>query len=69
MKTEDRKKWREEETQKRVDQKAQLAEEHGVVDHPKLDKVYDLAWQHGHSAGFHEVEMYFEEFVELIQKD
>jgi hypothetical protein len=47
--------------------KAALFEEYGVTGHPKADKCYSLAWEHGHSAGFSEVANYFSEFVELIK--
>lgn len=39
----------------------------GVVDHPKADKAYSLAYEHGHSSGFSEIASYFDEFVELIK--
>lgn len=46
--------------------KADLEAEYGVVGHPKADKLYALAWEHGHSAGLTEVVHYYEEFVELV---
>lgn len=46
-----------------------LLEENGVSYHPKADKVWQLAWAHGHSAGLYEVLYYFEEFVELIKEE
>lgn len=33
----------------------------GLFGHPKADKVYSLAWERGHSAGFHDI------FVNLIE--
>lgn len=50
-----------------AEHKAKLAEEYGVVGHPKLDKLYNLAWAYGHSSGFGEVEYHFRDFVELIR--
>lgn len=50
-----------------AEHKAKLAEEYGVVGHPKLNALYQLAWDHGHSSGFAEVEIYFGQFVELIK--
>jgi hypothetical protein len=47
--------------------KKKLAEKYGVVGHPKLDRCYDLAWEHGHSSGWTEVQIYFADFVELIK--
>lgn len=38
-----------------------------VENNPKREKCFSLAWEHGHSAGYHEVLNYFSEFVELIQ--
>jgi len=43
-----------------------LAIEHGVFEHPKRSKLFELAWVQGHSSGFHEVDMYYGEFVELL---
>lgn len=33
----------------------------------QLDKVYGLAWDHGHSSGLAEVGMYFEEFADFAR--
>jgi len=44
-----------------------LAAEHGVAEHPKEQKLWDLAWDHGHSSGFGEIITYYEEFVELLK--
>lgn len=30
--------------------------------------VYAMAWEHGHSSGFHEVQSYYEDFSELARK-
>lgn len=46
--------------------KADLFEEYGVADNPKADDAFNLAWQHGHSAGYSEVANYFDDFVRLI---
>lgn len=50
-----------------ADHKARLAAEHGLTDHPKLDRLYELAWSHGHASGFSEVEFYFSEFADLLK--
>lgn len=51
-----------------TDLKAALAKELGLEGHPKFDKLYTIAYQHGHSSGFNEVAMYAEEFSELLCK-
>ena len=35
--------------------------------HPKADKAYALAWEHGHSAGYCDVLSYLVEFAELVK--
>ena len=40
---------------------------HGVNNHPKGDKCFELAWDFGHSEGLRNVQHFFERFVELIQ--
>lgn len=47
--------------------KADLLAYHEVVDHPKADLCFNLAWEHGHASGYSEVANYFSEFVELIK--
>lgn len=44
-----------------------LAAEHGVTGHPKEQKLFELAWEHGHSSGYSEVTNYYESFVELLK--
>lgn len=44
-----------------------LYKEYDVENNPKRQKCFELAWEHGHSSGFSEVENYFSEFVELIK--
>lgn len=51
----------------KLEHKQKLAKEFGLVDHPKLDKLYDVAWNFGHANGFQEVEFYFMELEELIR--
>lgn len=43
-----------------------LGAELGVLDHPKFSKLWDLAWEDGHSAGLAEVERCARNLVELI---
>ena len=47
--------------------KHDLFEEYGVKDNPKRDKLFNLAWEEGHSSGYYEVENYFSELVDLIK--
>jgi hypothetical protein len=37
------------------------------ITHPKFDRVYSLAYQHGHGSGYSDVENYFSEFVDLVK--
>jgi hypothetical protein len=39
----------------------------GVVGHPKADKLYSIAWEMGHSAGYSEVLSYAWDMVDLIK--
>lgn len=38
-----------------------------IVGHPKADKLYSKAWEHGHSAGYQEVMNYGYDLVDLIK--
>ena len=38
----------------------------GLTDHPKADKCFSFAWEHGHSSGYHEVYYWLEEIAELM---
>ena len=46
--------------------KQDMFEEFGVLDHPKAEKAFEIAWGYGHSSGFHEVFYYFTELAELL---
>jgi hypothetical protein len=43
-----------------------LEQEFGVVGHPKSKRLFELAWEHGHSSGLNDVYYYYSDFVELI---
>lgn len=45
-----------------------LETEHGLVGHPKADKLWALAYEYGHSSGYSSVINYYEEFAELISE-
>ncbi len=43
-----------------------LARNYGLENHPKEPKLWALAWEHGHSAGYGEVRGYYHDFSELL---
>jgi hypothetical protein len=45
-----------------------LEVEHGVENNPKREKLFDIAWSQGHSAGYSEVAIHYDEMVVLIQE-
>lgn len=47
--------------------KADLEEEFGLSGHPKAQRLFDLAWQEGHSSGYNEVLNYYSEFSDLLK--
>lgn len=47
--------------------KADLEAEHGIVGNPKADRLFEIAWEHGHSSGYGEVLLHYEELVELVK--
>jgi hypothetical protein len=47
--------------------KQDLFVELGIVGHPKADKLYSIAWEMGHSAGYSEVLSYAWDMVDLIK--
>ena len=46
---------------------ARLANEHGLTDHPKRFRLWEIAFDHGHASGLGEVEMFYNEFAELMK--
>lgn len=63
---EERRKYYEIEAQLMSQFKQDLIAEHYATGWPKVDLCYEKAWEHGHSAGLHEVVTYFEDLVELL---
>lgn len=57
---------RQQEAKEKADFKLKLEEKYGTSDNPKRDLLWDKAWDHGHSSGFAEVELYYSDFLELI---
>jgi hypothetical protein len=49
------------------DFKAYLFREFDVVDNPKADACYNLAYEYGHSQGYSEVHYVFSDLVALIK--
>lgn len=47
--------------------KQDLFVELGIVGNPQADKLYSIAWAHGHSAGYSEVLSYAWDLVDLIK--
>ena len=44
-----------------------LEAEHDMMNHPKRDRLWAKAWEHGHWSGYHEVISYYEDFLELVK--
>lgn len=67
---EERRQWREQEERDIEASKQRMARETGVPrSHPKFERLWDMAWQEGHSNGISEVEQYFREFAQLVVPD
>ncbi len=49
--------------------KARLATSYGLTRNAKFDRAWDIAWDLGHADGFGQVEMYFDELVDLIKPE
>lgn len=47
--------------------KADLLQAHGVTGNPKADRAFSIAWEQGHSCGYSEVAIVFEDLAELIK--
>ena len=43
-----------------------LEEEYGTANYTKRDKMWNLAWEWGHSNGWYEVLLYYADIVEVI---
>lgn len=39
----------------------------GAWEHRMADRVFDLAWEYGHSAGYNEILIYLIDLAELVQ--
>lgn len=47
--------------------KSDLYAEFGVSDHPKRDRAFEIAWDHGHANGLRDVYDCFEDLVALLK--
>ena len=47
--------------------RSDLEREYSVIGHPKAGRVWELAWEAGHSCGYAEVANNYAELVELIK--
>ena len=47
--------------------KADMEKEEGVADNPKRDRLFEIAWDEGHSSGYEEVWNHYTTLVELIR--
>lgn len=45
---------------------ASLSCEYGLKDHPREQKVWDLAWSYGHSGGYSDVESHYQNFAGIL---
>lgn len=51
----------------RKELKNKLEKKYGVKGYDKADRVFELAWEHGHSSGEQDIEFYYADFVALIK--
>jgi ribonuclease HIII len=47
--------------------KRDLLEYHGVTDHPKANKAFEMAWEKAHGSGYQAVMDAFDDLVELLK--
>ena len=59
--------WRVSESKLLMEFKKDLFEDLGITNNPKNELLFSKAWEHGHSAGFHEVYGYACDLVALIE--
>ena len=68
VKRQERVRRREEENRKEREFRQRLIDKHGLDGHPKESVLYQLAYDYGHSAGWTEVEMYYDDLAELLKQ-
>jgi hypothetical protein len=55
------------EQQEIEEMKESYSREHGEPRGPVFDKVWDMAWEQGHSAGWNDIGLYFDEYMDLVK--
>lgn len=63
----EKRKWRERCNAIHEHFKKDLFEYLDITNHPKREKLFELAWEYGHSNGLNSVVDYAEELVELLE--
>jgi hypothetical protein len=55
-------------TQKKIteDFKKAILAEYNIANHPKAEKLWEIAWSHGHASGLHEVAYWIDELAVLL---
>ncbi len=46
--------------------KTELLKDLGIADHPKADRLFSMAWERGHSEGYHSVYSEAEDLSDLM---
>lgn len=67
IRREEHRKRNEEAARERTEHRAGLEREHGLVGHKRANRLYELAWEYGHSEGLYSVAQYYAEFADLIK--
>ncbi len=44
-----------------------IEEEYGTAGHPKAQRLFDIAWDLGHGSGLYEVDLHYNDLVDLIR--
>lgn len=55
------------EEENKKNHKEYLASKYEILNNSKLDRLYEIAWDFGHSGGYGEIELYFSDMVDLIK--
>lgn len=61
--------WRTEDARLTRKFKDDLLEDYGLTNHPKADKLFAFAWEHGHGGGYSNIDYWMGEIYELIKED
>jgi len=63
----DKREWDREQTERYENFRRDALEYCGLTSHPKAGRLFTYAWDHGHSAGYHEVVGWLEDIAEILQ--